>query len=178
MNVTARAEIASGAGEHDDAHLRCRRQRPKQVAELCIGIERQRVLPLGPVERYRADAVIEPPPEMSGFEGLRIEAHAVVPPSMVMAAPFTSRLCGRQSVRIMGAIASGCTSRPLAFIPLIASRDCSWSRLETRAMRSIVSSVIGVSTKLGQTALTVRLVLANSAARLRISPTMPCLEAA
>ena len=65
-----------------------------------------------------------------------------------------------------------CTSRPLAVHcrrGLRATRRSLAVRRRGRCGRC-VSSTIGVSTKLGQTALTVRLVLANSSARLRIKP--------
>ena len=77
----------------------------------------------------------------------------------------------------MRATSSAVTSRPLALSAASASRDWSTSRLVTREIRSALSSTIGVSTKDGQTALTVRLVLANSSARLRTSPTAPCFDA-
>ena len=98
-------------------------ERAEGVAKLGIAFERQRVLPLGPVERDRRDAVLELPQEVLGREGRRVEAHALVPPSMVIAAPLMSRLSGRQSVSDQRSRSPvGSTSRPLAFMLVIAER--------------------------------------------------------
>lgn len=76
-------------------------------------------------------------PRRLGSEPRGIELHALVPPSTAIAAPFTSRLCGRHRVRIIAPMPSGSTSRPLAFMAAIASRDCSSLRpvlSDTRAI--------------------------------------------
>ena len=112
MDVAARAEIAAGAGDHDGFDLRRVVELAERVAKLGIAVEGQRVLALGPVERDRRDAVIELPQEMGRLEGRGVEAHALVPPSMVTAAPLMSRLCGRHRVRIMVPIAIGIDQPP------------------------------------------------------------------
>src|SRR3954462_2512197 len=156
MNVPAGREIAAGAGEHHAFDLRRVGKLAKCVTKLGIAVEGQRVLALGPVERDRRDSVVKRPQEVGGLEGLGVETHALVPPSIVTAAPFTSRLCGRHRVRIMVPIPSGSTSRPLAFMLVMALRAWSSLRPVICDTRAIDWLVIGVSTYPGQTAFTVR----------------------
>ena len=57
-HVAARAEIAALAGQHDGAHVRGVDEVAKQIAQLRVGFEGQRVLALGTVEPDRRDAAI------------------------------------------------------------------------------------------------------------------------
>jgi len=65
---------------------------------------------------------------------------------MVIAAPLMSRLRGRHSIAMMLPIASGSTSRPLAFMWVIAERAAPALRPVICDTRATDWSVIGVST--------------------------------
>ena len=99
VDVAARAEIAARAANARRLSPACVGQRAEGVAQLGIAFERQRVLPLRPVERDRRDAVRELPQEVLRREtspGSKVTR--LVPPSMVIAAPLMSRLSGRHSI--------------------------------------------------------------------------------
>jgi hypothetical protein len=64
VHVAARAEIAAGAVDHDRAHDRVGRQRAEQVAQLRIGLESQRILLFGPVQRQAPDPALDAPQEV------------------------------------------------------------------------------------------------------------------
>ena len=57
VHVAARAEVATGSGDHDGADVGRRVQRAEEVAQLRIGGEGQRILALRAVERDDTDAL-------------------------------------------------------------------------------------------------------------------------
>src|SRR5205085_907920 len=146
MNVAAGAEIAAGAPDHHRLDRIMMVEAIKGRPQLLVGFKGQRVLALGPVERDRGNAVGIIPEEMLGFEGRGVEAHALVPPSMVTAAPLMSRESGRHSMAMTLPMASGSTRRPLAFIFVIAERASPSLRPVISDTRATDWSVIGVST--------------------------------
>jgi enoyl-CoA hydratase/carnithine racemase len=86
VDVAARAEIAAGAAQDDRLHLIIVVEFVEGRAQFLVAVEGQRILALGPVERDRRDAVFIAPQEMLRRELQRIEGHALVPPSIVIAA--------------------------------------------------------------------------------------------
>ena len=137
VHISARAEVSARAAQNDSLHPIIVVKRIEGRAQLLIAVEGQRVLALGAVERNRCNAVLELPKEARGIERRRVKAHALVPPSIVISAPLMSRESGEQSMAMAAPIASGSTSRPLAFILVIASRKSSSFRpvtFETRAI--------------------------------------------
>ncbi len=61
------AEIAAGAVDHDDADVFVVDQIAKQIAQLGIRIERQRILALGNIERDEPDALLHAPQKVPGL---------------------------------------------------------------------------------------------------------------
>src|SRR5205823_6985565 len=116
VHISARAEIAAGAGDHHRLHLARVDKRAECVAQLGVAFEGQRILALRAVERDRRHAIREAPQKVLRAKGRGSEAHALVPPSMVIAAPLMSRLKGRHSMAMTLPIVAGSTSRPHAFI--------------------------------------------------------------
>src|SRR6185437_13382352 len=132
VDVAARAEIAARAADHDDLHMIAVVELVEGGAQFLIAFEGQRVLLLRPVESDGRDAVLELPLEMLRLELDWVEGHALVPPSMVIAAPLMSLLSGRQSMAITLPIACGSTSRPLAFMLVMTLR-------ESASLRPVIS---------------------------------------
>ena len=61
VHVAAGAEVAAGAGDHDGLDVACVLQAAEQIAQLRVGVERERILPLGPVERDGRDLALDLP---------------------------------------------------------------------------------------------------------------------
>jgi len=81
VHVAAGAEVAARTGDHHDLHVVGKLQRMKQVAQLGIRVEGERVLALGPAQLDRAHAVLERPGEVARViagPGLELGAHGVV----------------------------------------------------------------------------------------------------
>src|SRR6185437_4005446 len=64
VHIAARAEVASGAGDDQRPHrVRCS-QCAEKVSQLCVRVERQRVLAVRTVERHYTDTLVQMPLEM------------------------------------------------------------------------------------------------------------------
>src|SRR5690349_12971526 len=106
MHVAARAEVTAGAGDDDSLDQITMVQLVERAAKLVITFESQRIFALRTAERDRCDPILAAPQEMLWRKCCRIESHALVPPSIISAAPLMSLLSGAQSVAIRFPIAS------------------------------------------------------------------------
>ena len=74
VHIAAGAEVTPGARDDDDFHVVGIRQIAERVAQLGIGLERQRILALGTVQRDRRNLAIQRPQEMLRGECFEIDA--------------------------------------------------------------------------------------------------------
>ena len=107
VHVAAGAEVPAGAGEHDRAHVGHRRQRTKRLGELGVGVERQRILALGPVERDRRHARVDVPAEVPRPEVSAGGHHITSPAATAIACPVIAVAPGEQSQTTVAATSSG-----------------------------------------------------------------------
>jgi hypothetical protein len=99
VHVAARAEVAPRTGDHHRLDVGRVDEVAEHVAQLGIGLEGQRILPLGPVQRHRGDLVGESEGEMLRREAAGIK-HRHGPSSHDLAAGDDDRLSGHRSRRV------------------------------------------------------------------------------
>ncbi|MPM75239.1 hypothetical protein SDC9_122231 [bioreactor metagenome] len=66
MHIATRAEVAAGADQHHRLHILRPLELVKQVAQLGVGIKRQRILALRTIESDGCHAILHLPLEMCG----------------------------------------------------------------------------------------------------------------
>src|SRR5581483_9745720 len=67
VHVATGGEVAALAAQHHHLDARLVRKRAKMIAQLGVRIERQRVFPLGPIQRNHADLALDAPQKMLGL---------------------------------------------------------------------------------------------------------------
>src|SRR5690606_1819463 len=147
------------------------------------GIE-LRLQPAPQLRLNRAAGAQQPYPKPQSFLAAHFDmqsrkrgAHHVSPPDSEIACPVTEAAPSPTSHMTVAATSSGWMKRPCGLAVIRLWRASSWLRPVLAMMRRTDSSRRSVSTKPGQTALTVTPVLASSTASARIRPTTPCFEA-
>src|SRR5262249_12709422 len=182
VDVAARAEADTPAGDDQHAHVVPLRQLAEQVAQVGVPLERQRVQPLGPVERQRRHALLdgeaEVPPALGDAGRCSERAHVwIPPPSSTRVCPLMAAALSEARKATAAATSSGSSSRPSGDEPTSAASAWSSSLPVASTMRAIARSVSSVRTNVGHTPFAGTPVPASSAATARMRPTAACFEA-
>src|SRR5262249_24605008 len=137
--------------------------------------------PAQPLAQFALDdarSAQQPDPQPQLLLGSREwAAHHVSPPDSEIAWPVIEPASSLTSHSTAAATSCGWIKRPCGLVAVRLARACSTVRPVFSTMRCTDSSTNSVSTKPGQTALTVTPVRASSVASARVSPTTPCFAA-